>query len=102
VRLCFVDAVHCTAYVRPQLDEKSFVMRGISFIISNVNDTDWTVTPAYNVTCGDAPGGPSRAPDAVKAGIERTFIPRWGTRALTTMRKRYNCYINAPLAAAPS
>ncbi|WIA42650.1 hypothetical protein OEZ86_008618 [Tetradesmus obliquus] len=50
-------------------------MRGITFFVSNVNETDWTVTPAYNVTCGDAPGGPSLAPDAVQAGIDKTFIP---------------------------
>uniref|UniRef100_A0A383V735 Uncharacterized protein n=1 Tax=Tetradesmus obliquus TaxID=3088 RepID=A0A383V735_TETOB len=50
-------------------------MRGITFFVSNVNETDWTVTSAYNVTCGDAPGGPSLAPDAVQAGIDKTFIP---------------------------
>lgn len=62
--------------VRLQVHEKSFVMRGVTFIISNMNETDWTVTPAYNVTCGDAPGGPSLSPEAVQAGIDKTFVPR--------------------------
>jgi hypothetical protein len=59
-----------------QVNHKSFVMRGITYIVSNVNETDWTAPPAFNVTCGEPPGSPSVSPDAVQAGIDKTFTPR--------------------------
>ncbi|WIA24014.1 hypothetical protein OEZ85_013638 [Tetradesmus obliquus] len=68
-------AVYLTPNIETKVPDKSFILRGITYMVSNVNETDWTVTPAFNVTCGDAPGSPSVSPDAVQAGKDKTFIP---------------------------
>jgi hypothetical protein len=55
--------------------EKNFVLRGITFIVSTINEADWSTSPAYNVTCGDPPGAATLAPEATAALNGRYFIP---------------------------